>query len=91
MSIFRACLALAIVVASLQFARAQDATTKPAEPVDFRKLKEVMPAELLGIKRTEVNGDAAKENADSSLINNVVFQAGLSFWFPTSFEYTTFR
>ncbi len=43
------------------------------------------------VGRTEVNGDAAKENADSSLINNVVFQAGLSFWFPTSFEYTTFR
>lgn len=34
---------------------------------------------------------AAKDNADSALINNVVFQAGLSFWFPTGFEYTTFR
>jgi len=33
----------------------------------------------------------AKENADSSIINNVVFQAGLSFWFPMGFEYTTFR
>jgi outer membrane beta-barrel protein len=33
----------------------------------------------------------AKANAASALINNVVFQAGLSFWFPTSFEYTTFR
>jgi outer membrane beta-barrel protein len=43
------------------------------------------------VGRTEVNGDAAKANADSSLINNVVFQAGVSFWFPTSFEYTTFR
>ena len=43
------------------------------------------------VNRTEINGDAAKENADSALINNVVFQAGLSFWFPTSFEYTTFR
>jgi outer membrane beta-barrel protein len=43
------------------------------------------------VGRTEVNGDLAKENADSSLINNVVFHAGLSFWFPTSFEYTTFR
>lgn len=41
--------------------------------------------------RTEISGEAARENADSSLINNVVFQAGLSFWFPTSFEYTTFR
>lgn len=43
------------------------------------------------IDRTEMSGDAAKENADSSLINNVVFQAGISFWFPMSFEYTTFR
>jgi outer membrane beta-barrel protein len=41
--------------------------------------------------RTEVSGDAARANASSSLINNVVFQAGISFWFPTSFEYTTFR
>ena len=57
MSIFRACLTSAVVVLSLQFVRAQDATTKPAEPVDFRKLKEAMPAELLTIKRTEVNGE----------------------------------
>lgn len=41
--------------------------------------------------RTEVSAEAAKMNADSSLINNVVFQAGVSFWFPPSFEYTTFR
>lgn len=41
--------------------------------------------------RTEISGDAARDNADSALINNVVFQAGISFWFPTSFEYTTFR
>jgi hypothetical protein len=43
------------------------------------------------VGRTEVSADAAKEQADSSLINNVVFQAGISFWFPTSFDYTTFR
>lgn len=43
------------------------------------------------VGRTEVGAEMAKENADSSLINNVVFQAGLSFWFPTSFDYTTFR
>lgn len=43
------------------------------------------------IDRTETSGDAAKDNADSSLINNVVFQAGISFWFPMSFDYTTFR
>lgn len=35
--------------------------------------------------------DQAKDNADSSFINNVMFQIGLSVWFPLSFEYTTFR
>lgn len=35
--------------------------------------------------------DEAKSNADGALINNVMFQVGLSFWLPTSFEYTTFR
>jgi outer membrane beta-barrel protein len=43
------------------------------------------------VGRTEVRADDAKENADSSLVNNVVFQAGIAFWFPTSFDYTTFR
>ena len=33
----------------------------------------------------------AKENAFGALINNVMFQIGVSFWLPTSFEYTTFR
>jgi len=33
----------------------------------------------------------AKDHADGSLINNVMFQIGVSFWVPTSFEYTTFR
>ncbi|MDQ3367413.1 MAG: outer membrane beta-barrel domain-containing protein [Myxococcota bacterium] len=37
------------------------------------------------------SGAAAKENASSAFINNVMFQIGLSFWLPTSFEYTTFR
>lgn len=35
--------------------------------------------------------DQAKDNADGALINNVMFQVGISFWLPTSFEYTTFR
>lgn len=35
--------------------------------------------------------EQAKENADGALINNVMFQIGVSFWLPTSFEYTTFR
>ncbi len=43
------------------------------------------------VGRTEVSGDAARDNASSALINNVMFQAGISFWFPTSFRYTTFR
>jgi outer membrane beta-barrel protein len=33
----------------------------------------------------------AKDNADGALINNVMFQIGVSFWIPPSFEYTTFR
>jgi outer membrane beta-barrel protein len=33
----------------------------------------------------------AKDNADSAFINNIMFQSGVSFWLPTSFEYTTFR
>jgi len=33
----------------------------------------------------------AKENADSAFINNVMFQLGVSFWLPPTFEYTTFR
>ena len=33
----------------------------------------------------------AKDHADGSLINNVMFQIGVSFWVPTTFEYTTFR
>jgi outer membrane beta-barrel protein len=40
-----------------------------------------------------VNASAAdaKAAADGSLINNVMLQIGVSFWLPTSFEYTTFR
>ena len=43
------------------------------------------------VNRTEPNGEIAKNNADSALVNNIMFQAGVSFWFPMSFEYTTFR
>lgn len=35
--------------------------------------------------------EEARDNADSRLINNVMFQIGVSFWIPPSFEYTTFR
>jgi len=43
------------------------------------------------VGRTEVSAAAAKDNASSALINSVIFQVGVSFWFPTSFRYTTFR
>ncbi|MCW5804482.1 MAG: outer membrane beta-barrel domain-containing protein [Deltaproteobacteria bacterium] len=42
----------------------------------------------MGINDT---AQAARDNADSAFINNVMFQIGISFWVPTSFEYTTFR
>jgi outer membrane beta-barrel protein len=35
--------------------------------------------------------EEAKSNSDGSLINNVMFQIGVSFWVPPTFEYTTFR
>lgn len=37
------------------------------------------------------SADDAKAHADGSLINNVMFQIGVSFWIPRTFEYTTFR
>ncbi len=37
------------------------------------------------------SADDAKENAESAFINNVMFQIGVSFWIPPSFDYTTFR
>jgi len=37
------------------------------------------------------SAEDAKAKADGALINNVMFQIGVSFWLPTSFEYTTFR
>jgi outer membrane beta-barrel protein len=43
------------------------------------------------VTRTEEDPDAAKDNADGKLINHIVFQVGLSFWFPPTFRYTTFR
>ncbi len=41
--------------------------------------------------RTERDAETAKANADPSLVNHVVFQAGVSIWLPFSFDYTTFR
>jgi outer membrane beta-barrel protein len=33
----------------------------------------------------------SKDEASSQLINHIVFTAGVSFWFPMTFHYTTFR
>ncbi len=33
----------------------------------------------------------AQANADHSFINNIMFQIGVGFWIPPSFDYTTFR
>jgi outer membrane beta-barrel protein len=33
----------------------------------------------------------AQNNADSSFINNIMFQVGVGFWIPPTFDYTTFR
>jgi outer membrane beta-barrel protein len=35
--------------------------------------------------------EQAKADASSSLINNVMFQAGVALWIPLGFDYTTFR
>jgi hypothetical protein len=43
---------------------------------------------VIGMNETAAD---AKAHADGSLINNVMFQIGASFWLPTTFEYTTFR
>lgn len=48
------------------------------EPVSRSEMKYADPGE-------------AQENADSAFINNVMFQLGVSFWLPPTFEYTTFR
>jgi outer membrane beta-barrel protein len=37
------------------------------------------------------SADDAAAHADTSLINNVMFQLSVSFWLPTGFDYHTFR
>lgn len=54
---------------------------------DYFFIDQFEPADRM----TYASPEAAKENADSSLINHLMFQAGVSFWWPMSFEYTTFR
>lgn len=43
------------------------------------------------VNRMTADVEAAKANATSQLINHVMFTAGVSFWIPPSFSYTTFR
>ncbi|MBN2724817.1 MAG: outer membrane beta-barrel domain-containing protein [Deltaproteobacteria bacterium] len=43
------------------------------------------------INRTEASAAIAEEDAAARFINNIVFQVGLSVFFPTDFDYTTFR
>jgi hypothetical protein len=33
----------------------------------------------------------AQSHADTSFINNIMFQIGVGFWVPPSFDYSTFR
>jgi outer membrane beta-barrel protein len=40
---------------------------------------------------TNTSADQAKEHAEGTLINNVMFQLGVSFWIPPTFEYSTFK
>lgn len=40
---------------------------------------------------TNATAADAQAHADSAFVNNIMFQIGLSFWLPTSFDYTTFR
>jgi outer membrane beta-barrel protein len=43
------------------------------------------------VDREGMSLEEAMENADSQLVNHIIFQAGISFWIPPTFSYTTFR
>lgn len=43
------------------------------------------------IARKEISGADAKKNAETSFINNMIFNVGLSVFFPMDFKYTTYR
>ena len=38
-----------------------------------------------------VDGEEAKSRAETGFINNIMFDIGLSFYFPMNFKYSTFR
>ena len=61
MNFARLSLAALIVAGLIGLVRADDKEAAPkADAVDFRKLKELMPAELTGMKRTECSGEKTK-------------------------------
>jgi len=43
------------------------------------------------VMRTTADVEAAKANATTQLINNIMFGVGVSLWLPPTFQYTTFR
>ena len=49
------------------------------------------PTDRPGMNNETATAQGASDHSDGALINNVMFQIGLSFWLPTSFEYTTFK
>ncbi len=51
----------------------------------------VMQDKFENSNRNQVSASAGESNAAARLINNIVFQVGVSVFFPTSFEYTTFK
>ena len=56
---------------------------------DYIFIDKLEPA---GRTRTNLStASEAKSEADSVFINNIMFQTGISIWFPMSFEYSTFR
>jgi hypothetical protein len=70
-------LAALLVVGLVGAVRAEDKKETPrTETVDFRKLKEIMPAELNGLKRSECNGERSKFGEVSISQVNATYKKG---------------
>jgi hypothetical protein len=70
-------LAALLLVGLIGVVRADDKDAAPkADSVDFRKLKEVMPAELAGMKRTECSGEKTKAGTMSISQATAQFKKG---------------
>jgi hypothetical protein len=68
---------LLLAVGVIGVARAEDKKEAPkTETVDFRKLKEIMPTELNGLKRSECNGERNKIGELSISQVNATFKKG---------------